>query len=156
MREIEELLVDLKEIQAYIDLEGEPFDFGDGLIEDDSNQSESRYYKMEKQQILQMLSQLSEEKFCSYTKIIRAHENLPPRTQTSYDRKREDKKRMKYMTEERGNEYTGDTYIKRYYLSKRRKIAKKLTNKKVRKHSLMTAFKGGEYRRIFEYNWIVY
>ena len=57
----EELKGDLAEVKAYRDLQSEPFDFGTGLITNDSKQSEDAYYEMQEQDLEEFIENIEAE-----------------------------------------------------------------------------------------------
>lgn len=161
---LEELLIDLQEVRAYRSLQKEPFDFGTGLIENTSDESEDACYEMWEQDILDKVEdKINEIRFRELEdvdmedivklKILNKYVYIEPGEEagTSYSRKREDNERMKYMKYKTLNEETGDWYYKRYYYSDKKKHAKRMSNKKVRKYKPYVGLRGSDYRKIFDY-----
>lgn len=78
-----------------------------------------------------------------------------------YARKKETQRRLRrgskynYFITERENK-TGDIWYSRMYLSGCRKLAKKQTNKKVRKSRNDFSQRGCAYRRKFDYWWTLF
>lgn len=158
MREKEELLLDLIEVRAYRELQSEPFDFGTGLIENDSKFSEDAYYKMEENEILEKLRDLEEGK----TKKNKQVNNKKIKNKRKYYLDKKAEKRMKklheigvYQVYEAINEDTGEKYMDKFYLSGRKGFAKRQSNKKVRKSNNFP-LKGGGYRKVYDYWWEVF
>ncbi len=153
MRTLEELKGDLVEVRAYRALQNEPFDFGTGIIKNNSNNSEDAYYEMQEQEIIEEINRIEA------TKIEKERE-LQKRNRYYSDKKA--KNRLKKLYEQgvysvykAKNKDTGKEYLYKFYLSGRKKMAKKQTNKKVRNKNNFP-LKGAGYRKVYDYWWEVY
>lgn len=203
---IKKLLTNLEEVRACRDLSGVPFDFGAGIVTNDSTGSEDAYYEMQEQDIIDRINDViylecgcfadevhksgvryssginmrmsldeirdfledvrlnNSEKiffyqltdpyyYASKYDYFHVEKGIAP---TSHKRKREDKRRLKYMVNKQYDEENDNYYHKRYYLSGRKSFAKKMSNKKVRKYRPYVPLKGAEYRKVYDYWWTVY
>jgi len=146
------LIGDLIEIRAYKSLQNEPFDFGNGIIEN-SNKSDDTYYEKQEKEIKDKLNQI--EKKQEDKKIIKKQKKEYSRY---YLNKRE-KNRLKnlnnqgvYLIYEIENKDTGKKYIRRYYISRAKKIAKRRANKMVRKENDFP-LKGNGYKKVYDLWW---
>ena len=164
MEKLEELKLDLIEVRAYRDLQGEPFDFGTGLITNDSKVSEDVYYKREERELLNAISEIKEEKknenFNLENGKISGINKEKERNRRYLDKKAKIKlERLSdqgvYMVYKKKNHDTGNTFVTRFYLSGLKKEAKKQTNKRIRK-SVQFPLNGGGYRKVFDYWWTVF
>lgn len=86
----EELYIDYNELEAYRDLNGEPFDFGDGEVKPECYCGEDVYWKREQWEIESMLDDLD---YCMKA------ENNSRRTKraNSYKRKQIDKRKLQKL-----------------------------------------------------------
>lgn len=145
----EELIIDWNELEAYRILNGQSFDFGTGLITDDSNESEDTYWKIQQQDIESALDGL-EDKGGVYKQ--KKYKRRKSRTKDIDNRKLKKIARVSWFpvsySEDKGR------YL-RYYVSGRRKYAKWLTNKTIR-HTNDFPLKGNGYRRKVDYWWILF
>lgn len=156
MKRLEELRGDLIEIRAYRALQNESFDFGSGLIENNNNGSEDDYYKMQEEKIIK---EIEKEK-----KKIRnnKHKAKKTRRKNKHYLNKKAKERLKrlhkqgvYTVYKAVNKDTGKEYPYKFYLTGRRKMAKRQTNKKVRKRNDFS-LKGAGYRKVHDYWWEVF
>jgi hypothetical protein len=67
----EDLIIDWNELEAYRTLNGQSFDFGTGLITWDDPKSEDVYWKMEQQNIENIIDDLERYKYISKRKTKR-------------------------------------------------------------------------------------
>lgn len=151
----------LQEINAYRYLDGESFDFGNGLIENNHEfhyGSEDAYLEMDEENIKEMLE--------SWNKI-----NYWGNYYQNYKKSHKIKKRLnryecKKMTQKKAKNLTSmiwwatyyredEGYYKRCYESGRKKYAKYCTNRKVR-HRNDFSLKCGGYRKVHDYWWDVF
>lgn len=157
-RELNKLYIDLKEVRAYRNLQSKGFDFGTGLITNDSNESEDAYYEMEEQDILDCIENIQYIMREYNEEII----NKKSRRYNRYNRKRIREKKLRDL-EEKGAYATttkeseeGKEYLTRFYLSGRKTFAKKQSNKVIRKSRNNFSLYGGGYRKKYDYWWTVY
>lgn len=139
----EELIIDWYELEAYRSLNGQPFDFGTGLITRDDPASEEVYWKMEQWDIENMIDDLENNQYIIKRKSKRI----------KYKTKEIDKQKLKklaqiswfpvYYSEDKGR------YV-RCYVSGCRKHAKWLTNRVIR-HTNDFPLRGNGYRRVVDY-----
>lgn len=148
---IEELLLDLEEFEAYRDLQGEAFDFGTGLITNDSKISEDAIYKNKIKELKELLSSnvapKKQEKKCRLNKHAKLRKKKIKMT-----------KLLDYCTSGAvlRKDENGVRYVKKYYVSNRSKHAKKITNKIVRKSKNDFSLKGAGYKKKHDYWWEVW
>lgn len=142
------------EIKAYRQLENETFDFGTGEMKIEGLLgSEDAYYQitldeMEEQRFLKELSNLVIEP--------EGYEIVVVKKGNSRKRKREDQKRI-------GSLYNKtcmlvskeDGYYKRHYLSGKRQVLRRRSNKKVRQYKGVIN-NGSHYKRIYDFDWNLY
>lgn len=151
----EELKGDLAEVKAYRDLQSEPFDFGSGLITNDSKESEDAYYEMQEQDLEELLDNIESE--------INEVERKNRKRLNRYARKQRAKRKKKrladqgvYFVYEKECRETGNKYVTQFYLTGSRKLAKRETNRKIRNSKNDFSLKGGGYRKKFDYWWTVF
>jgi len=149
----EELITDWEELEAYRTLNGQPFDFGTGLITNESQESEDVYWKIQQQSIEHILDHLdSLDDEYNYKIIKHKRKRRKSRSKDIDNRKLKKIARISwfpvYYSEEKGR------YI-RSYISGRRKFAKWWTNRTIR-HTNEFPLKGNGYRRVVNYWDIVY
>jgi len=143
----EDLIIDWNEIEAYRRLSGEPFDFGTGLITDDSSESEDAYWKIEQWDIEKALDD-KEDVYLYRSKRKRKYKL------NRYNRKFIDRVKLKklsnraytiYFNEEKGI-YT------RFYLSGCKQYAKWCSDRAVRNRNDFP-LRGAGYRKVYDYWW---
>ena len=61
--QLQELLIDWYELEVYRNLNGLPFNFGTGLIEDNSRKNEDAYWKMQQRDIESAIENLEFYKY---------------------------------------------------------------------------------------------
>jgi len=61
-QKLQDYIDDWNELEAYRDLSGQSFDFGNGLITDDSTESEDVYWKRDQENIENAIYDLLERK----------------------------------------------------------------------------------------------
>jgi len=139
----EDLIIDWNELEAYRILNGQSFDFGTGLITWDAPCSEDVYWKIEQQNIENIINDMEKYKYISKRKTKRR----------KYKTKDIDIQKLKKLIfvssyfaqyNENKNRYC------RIYLSGCRKYAKWLTNRVIR-HSNDFPLRGNGYRRVVGY-----
>lgn len=136
----------IDEIRAFRELEGESFDFGEGLMDMRNALSEDAYYEM----------CLPEE--CGYIEDGYEHNYYNPKSKQKYKLNKYYKKQIdKFKLEKLYNirwwaVSDMETHKRRCYLSDRRKVAKKMSDRKVRKYKCNIS-NGGNYRKLHDYWW---
>jgi hypothetical protein len=160
----QDLIDEWYDIQAYRTLAGQAFDFGTGLITDDSTESEDAYWEERQWTIENAL--LKYEPYYD-TDILYWYKKVFPYSRENYIFKQRRRKykttyidRVKFKRLIKKNAYFYIYYeknnrYKRFYLSDYRKFAKYCTNKKIR-HNNDFPLKGGGYKRSFDYWNIVF
>jgi len=153
-----ELELDLVEIEAYRELDGQIFTFGGYEMRNDGEfnlGSEDVYYKMDAQGLKDAILDLEYEK-----KII--FYNRQDKTKqikiNKHQLKNKHKNKLKNL-----NKYTWWTtyyhedldYYERFYLSGRKGFAK-LISKRIVRHRYDFALKGNGYRRCFDYWYCIF
>jgi hypothetical protein len=143
-----ELMNDWQEIEVYRKLAGVPFDFGTGLITDDSTQSEDVYWKMEQENIKNQIWDLFNQK----------NRKTKYKYKNKYIRKQIGKNKLKrlskvswwfaYYDKDKGRHI-------RCYESGRKKYAKWCSDRAVRNRNDFP-LKGGGYRKVYDYWWVVF
>ena len=160
-RELDNLYIDLEEVRAYRNLQNTAFDFGSGLITNDSTVSDDAYYEMQEQEILKSIDNIE---YIMREMVLRNEEELyyiPQIRYNRYNKNRISKKKLNAL-KDKGiyavsfKEHDGKKYLTRFYLSGRKKFAKKQTNKIIRKSRNNFNLRGGGYRKKFDYKWTVY
>lgn len=139
----EELITDFNELEAYRSLDGKPFDFGCGLITDDSKGGEDAYWEMAQQDIEDCLEDLD------YSPPKTRKKSRPNR----YERKYTKRKRLEEIHHQAWHPVWYDKekqMYKRSYYSGRKGFAKKQSNRKIR-HTKDFSTDGGGYRKLFDY-----
>lgn len=133
-----------KEIRAYRELEGQTFDFGQGKMKTES--SEDAYYEM----------CLPKERGEVKNYQIKKSKKKPKIRLNKYERKKINKKQLKKLRNEIWwGVYDNGEYLKRCYLSRRKKNAKRASNRKVRRYKGEIS-NGGHYRKFYDYWWEVF
>lgn len=137
----------LFEIKAFRDLENESFDFGEGEMKIEGwYGSEDAYYEISIQSLISEYEDNQYHKEEMHNKVkkrkINRHDlNLFHRA------KLDELSKLKWWTvSDKG------THKKRCYLSDRRKVAKRQSNKQVRNYKLSIT-KGSNYRKIYDFWW---
>jgi len=139
-----ELMIDFNELEAYRSLNGIPFDFGSGVVTDDSKESEDVYWKMSQQDIEDCIEEFEES-----PQLNKRKKNHPNR----YERKYAKRNRLEEIHKQSLHPVWYDKEEQRYrrcYYSSRKKFAKKQTNRKIR-HTKDFSASGSEYRKLFNY-----
>lgn len=140
---LQEYLDDWDELETYRTLSGRSFDFGNGLINDDSTQSEDTYWKMMQWDIERAIDNLQ------YYKVSRKKKHKL----NHYKRKQVDKNKLiKLSKTSSWNIYYNEEenrYIRCYY-SGRKGFAKWCSDRAVR-NSNNFPLKGAGYRKVFDY-----
>jgi len=144
-----ELMIDFNELEAYRSLNGKPFDFGNGLVTDDSKESEDVYWKMSQQDIEDCIEEFEESPQPKTRKKSRPNR---------YERKYIERKRLSEIYEESWHPVWYDKDSQRYkrcYYSGRKGFAKRQSNRKIR-HTKDFDANGGMYRKLYDYWWNVF
>lgn len=167
-RQINELLIDLEEIRAYRALQNEPFNFGTGVLFNNSTYETDSYYKEAERATREKIKQLTIKEIAdAIDKSTKTKEGacntidiLDPMEQgeckTSYRRKKEDYEKLKCLKYVKVEEEFGSWNEKRYHISKREKRSRKRAYKRPRKYRPYINLTGTDYRRISESWWFVY
>lgn len=155
MRTLEELKGDLVEVRAYRALQNEPFDFGTGVIKNNSNNSEDAYYKMQEQEIIEEINRVEAVEFEKEKRRYLKKENRYYSDKKAKNRLKKLHEQGVYSVYKAKNKDNGKEYLYKFYLSGRKKMAKKQTNKKVRNRNNFP-LKGAGYRKVYDYWWEVY
>jgi hypothetical protein len=140
----------LEEILAYRELEKETFDFGEGPMRIEGwYGSEDAYYEM-------FLENQKKEKVEKITEKITEKQ----KSRKNKRRKRRKDSRRKNNLDRLKKAYPWgvldmETYKKRIYYSSRKKVAKRNSNKKVRKYR-GAINDGSHYKKIYDYWWEVF
>lgn len=142
---LQEYIDDWNDLEAYRNLQKQPFDFGTGLITDDSIQSEDGFWKMEQWNIESAIEDL----ISNSTKIKYFKSKL-----NHYNKKQITKIKLIKLFKIGGwysISYDEDTgrYI-RYYYSGRRGFAKWCSDRAVRNRNDFS-LKGGGYKKVYDY-----
>jgi len=144
-----ELIIDFNELEAYRSLNGTPFDFGTGLVTDDSKKSEDVYWKIQQHAIEDCIEDLERHP---------QHKKRKKKRPDRYIRKYAGHKRLAQIHKETwwpvGYDEETKRY-KRYYYSGRKGLAKYISNRRVR-YTKDFATDGGGYRKLFDYWWHVF
>ena len=150
---------ELEEIVAYQNLEGLPFDFGNGLIENDlSYGTEHVYWKMYAQILENIIEDWEDDINCRKWLKSQSKKKYKKKRLNKYFRKTIYKRKLVnlsktswwivYYNEEQNR------YIRCYY-SKRKGFAKFCSNKAVRNRTDFS-LKGAGYRKCFDYWYTVF
>lgn len=139
----EELLINLEELEAYRSLNGKSFDFGSGPIVATSMNNEDVYWKMEQQGIEDRIEDFN---------------HTTPKTRKRYKPNRYERKYIKRSRlEEIHKEVLHAVWYdkkkeiyKRCYYSGRKRLAKKQTNKKIRRIEDFSANRSS-YKKLYDY-----
>lgn len=141
----------LNEIKAYRSLDGLDFDFGTGLIVNDSSYgSEDAYYEMD----IQNLEDTTEhwDEYIGKSKYSKKKFRLH-----KYHKLEIDKRKLITLSKVSWV-YTRNcnTHLKRCYIGRRTSYLKKYSNRIVRKSAYDMSVKGNVYRRLFDYWWAIF
>lgn len=151
MNQIEEYMLDLEEIKAYRSLEGESFDFGTGLIENElSYGTEEAIWEMEQQDLEETIKWWNGNK--EHTKRKRKYKL------NHYFKKQIDSIKLKQLSKVSWFPVYYSDSKKRYircYLSGRRRYAKWCSNRAVRNRNDFS-LKCAGYRKVYDYWWCVF
>lgn len=160
----------LNEILAYRALDGEDFDFGNGLITNEmSLGSEDAYYEMD----IWTLESLLECWDCSYCRARNVEDKKKKHKHKPNRHKLNSKHKNKTIKNSKRNDYYpvywkasgvidkyGDYdetnskgHYKRYYRGSRSKFLKKLSNKKIRNYRGYVENKGNKHKRLYDFWW---
>lgn len=141
----EDLIIDWNELEAYRTLNGQPFDFGTGLITNNSSESEDAYWEIEQLDIENALDDL-EDVYLYRSKRKKKYKL------NHYNKKFIDRVKLKklsnyaytiYFNEEKGR-------YKRFYLSGCKQYAKWCSDRVIRNRNDFP-LKGGGYRKAYDY-----
>lgn len=137
------------EINAYATLDGEDFDFGTGVINNDmSYGSEDAYYEMELQDLAEIIEYWEDEKPKKKSKRKQRRDRR--------SMKQKENQRMEFLKEIHWGVVTDmNGFNQRIYRGKRSRYLKKKSNKQVRKYKDKIA-SGAGYRKVFDFWWELY
>jgi hypothetical protein len=156
-KQIEEYILDLEEVEAYRSLEGVPFDFGTGLIENDLGMgTEEAIWEMDQQDLEEIVHSWNYEKM--WNNWLKSKNKKRKYKLNRYYKKKIDKAKKKKLAEISWFPVYYDEHKQRYvhtYLSGCRKYAKWCTNRKVRNTNDFS-LKGSGYRKTFDYWWTLF
>lgn len=140
----------LNEIEAYRSLEGQPFDFGTGLIQNDlSYGTEEVYWEMDVQDLEESILWWDYSRPKNYKK-------KPKRRK--YKTKDIDKSKIEKLSKQAwyiAYYYEKENRYIRCYYSGRKRYAKWCSDRAVR-NSNDFPLKGGGYRKVYDYWWTVF
>ncbi len=148
-KQIQELITDWNELEAYRQMQGESFDFGTGLILNEGKGSEDVYWKIEQHMIDDALNYLENREFKMSKRKLKTKPNKYFRRDIKNNKL---KKLSKYVYTIYYNEDC-QRYIQ-FYLSGVKSYAKWCTNRKVRNSYEVSNH--GNYRKAFDYWWTVF
>ena len=142
----------LKEIEAYRELDGEDFDFGTGIINNDmSYGSEDAYYEMAIWEL---------ESIIDYWDCDNPNSKHNKKRDTKYARNRTFKNKLWSMVDQQwthvwmnGKWFEEGTYPKRYYRGKRSTHLKRQSSRKIRRFKGEFQTKGNKHKRVFDFWW---
>jgi len=149
----ENINIEIEEFETYRNLDGDAFDFGNGLIKNDmSFGSEDVYYKITINSLKELLYELE-------NKHIK-QKNKKPRV-NRYKRKKITKYKLEKLYKKSWMQVYYSEKKQRYikcYISNRKKYAKYCTNRKIRNGNSnnFKMLKSCSYRRVYDYWWNVY
>lgn len=162
LRTIQDHIDLLNEIKAYRELEGMPFDFGSGLVTDDSPCSENTYYKMDIESLEDAIEYLKDKK-----SEPKKTERLNRHYRKMYHKKHKHLRKIKnyaggrYDTKweygQHGRINYEYIYYKRYYVGD--KAYKKKSNNKIRLTKIGKEdfkLKGRNCYKKFDYQWTIW
>ena len=155
-KQLQEYILDWIELDAYRSLEGVPFDFGTGLIENElSYGTEEAIWEMEQQQLEEIIDFWEVEK--TWSRWLKSKNRKKKHKLNHYKKNHIDKIKLKKLYDYVYTVYFNEAEqrYKRFYLSGCRKYAKWCTNRKVRNADDFP-LKGGGYRKTFNYWWVVF
>ena len=156
MNNYNELKLDLIEIEAYRQLNGQPFDFGHGEIANESLVSEDVYYKMQEEAI----NELYYDDYDDIIVRIRQKKRISTTRHNRYLCKLKSYQRLLQLRDFAWHITYYDEDKKRYIRCcggmKPKRNAKQASRRRVRnriKHLQEFTFKGNDYRRLYDYWW---
>lgn len=146
----QDLINAFNEITSYRSLDGEDFDFGTGLIVNESSfGSEDGYYEMDTQYLLDLIENFDYE---SRNFVRRNKHRLTKRDRIEKERNHIEKlSRISWSAV-----HDRDVWKKRCYRGSRSSFFKKVSNKSVRRYKGELHNKGGSYKKIFDLWNIIY
>jgi hypothetical protein len=161
--DITEMLLDLKELEAYRTLEGRPFDFGHGDVPNDLTfGTEEAYWEMEIQEIESVLYDYCDDLIMYYpdTNNIN-HKNKSTTKKNRYLNKLKSKEKLIQLNHTANWIYVSYDEDKKYYSrrfsgQKVKRDTKQQSRRRVRNRvKALSDFsiKGCEYRRLYDYWW---
>lgn len=156
-KEIEETELDLIEIRAYRALQSAPFDFGTGIIYyDDTYGSEDAYYEMYEQELEDYLDGLIWKRRFNYNHPDNIPKKKFKKRLNKYLRKKITLQKYEKLGKILRHGCYGVYYDKqkqrytRIYLSGRRKVIRKESEKKVRKTNNFK-FNGSNFKKVHDF-----
>lgn len=146
----QDILDEFNEINAYSKLDGEDFDFGTGLIINEmSLGSEDAYYEMDLQSLEEALE------YWDYKRPVEKKKKKHKPTKRYFaEKEKRDLKRLHEISPE--SVWDRDNWLKRGYRGSRSAHLKKVSNKKVRRYKGELSKKGTDYRKVYDYWYILY
>jgi len=150
--EKEKVMLDLQEVRAYRELQDEAFDFGTGIIKPENTYSEDEVLSLKEQELLDQIddTESSIERKSFSNPISRYVKNK--KSQKKLENKL---KENPYFIYQKENEDTGELFIAHNYLSGKKKFAKKMTNRRVRKSNCDFS-NPSSYRKLFDYEFTLF
>lgn len=149
LKTLNDYILQLKEIEAYRELDGQDFDFGEGLIINEmSLGSEDAYYEMDIQMLEDKIMHYDYEDECNKVKSNNKYK-LHRR-----DYKQKEKKRLEFLSKVSWigvMERSG--YLQRCYRGKRSAHLKKQSNRKIRYYKGDISSKGRMCHKLFDFWW---
>ena len=159
-QQLQELYIDWNELEAYRDLQKEPFCFHgewvyDDWVYDDSQTSEDVYWKMEQWDIDNCIDILEND---YYSDVFKKRKKKFKNKHNYYQNKLYDKQKLQKLKNTtcwvawEKNKYSDDKphYLGRsWFATNTKRFYKKYSNKQVRKNWELNN-KGNDYRRVFD------
>lgn len=144
----EDYINQLKEIEAYRELDGENFDFGNGLIINEMSQgSEDAYYEMDIENLNDVILywELNNEE----KETNKSNSKL-----NSHSQKVIDNRKLNHLEKISWRLVVDkDGFKQRCYRGGRSKYLKQISNKQVRRYDKTLPSKGGAYKKVFDFWW---
>lgn len=139
------------EINAYCSLDGEDFDFGDGLIKNDmSYGSEDAYYKMDMMTIEETIQ------WWNWDNKKNSYKRSKIKNNRHYLNKKE-KRHIEHLYQISWmNVIDNGEWKQRVYRGKRSAFLKKWSNKKIRNYNGELPKKGNNHHKVFDFWWELY
>jgi len=155
-QKLEELYADWNELEAYRILQCKSFDFGNGLIVNESKESEDVYYKMEQQAIDDCIYDIENE----YLKSKKCIKNSGY-VSNYYMNKAYDKQKLNILKDivwwavhEKKNEES-NYMVRSWFATNKKRFYKKYSNKQVRRNNDFK-MNGNSYKKVFDFWWEIW